>query len=169
MPLLDKYLSAASAASNVDYEEEMKSLARKMVSKPERQQGLSLDTENPLTRLKLRIIQVLGSLGGSRNHQLVTSSLAPYISNNSKLKSAISYDVLPPWVAWDMQDHLKFAVPFLEMKPEIQLDPLLRRVIELALSSGDRQTRVSCYLPVLLSISLSCCCCRSSHFGSGVK
>lgn len=45
-------------------------------------------------------------------------------------------------VAWDREKRLRFAVPFMEMKPVIYLDLFLPRVTELALSASDRQTKV---------------------------
>ena len=45
-------------------------------------------------------------------------------------------------VAWDRERRLSFAVPFVDMKPVIHLDLFLPRVTELALSAGDRHTKV---------------------------
>lgn len=46
-------------------------------------------------------------------------------------------------VTWDTNNHLTFAVPFQDMKPNIYLDPLLPRIVELATTSSDRQTKVA--------------------------
>nr|XP_008509655.1 PREDICTED: DNA-dependent protein kinase catalytic subunit-like [Equus przewalskii] len=46
-------------------------------------------------------------------------------------------------VAWDREKRLRFAVPFMEMKPVIYLDLFLPRLTELALSASDRQTKVA--------------------------
>ena len=45
-------------------------------------------------------------------------------------------------VAWDRERRLSFAVPFMDMKPVVHLDLFLPRVTELALSAGDRHTKV---------------------------
>lgn len=50
------------------------------------------------------------------------------------------------FVAWDSEKRLSFAVPFKDMKPVIYLDSFLPRVTELALSSSDRQTKVSTFI-----------------------
>ncbi|KAF4022262.1 hypothetical protein G4228_013963 [Cervus hanglu yarkandensis] len=46
-------------------------------------------------------------------------------------------------VAWDRERRLSFAVPFVDMKPVVHLDLFLPRVTELALSAGDRHTKVA--------------------------
>ncbi|PIO39368.1 hypothetical protein AB205_0001860, partial [Aquarana catesbeiana] len=46
-------------------------------------------------------------------------------------------------VSWDIEKRLSFPVPFADMKPVIYLDTFLPRVTELALSAGDRQTKVA--------------------------
>eukprot|EP00043_Microstomoeca_roanoka_P020233 m.242128 g.242128 ORF g.242128 m.242128 type:complete len:4198 (+) comp17134_c0_seq1:181-12774(+) len=153
LPLLDKYLSVSVAASDVDVEEEMKLLTRTIVRRKEQDGVVIAGTENPFEGLKMRILRLLGAMGGINNHQLATlASTAPSTSagkageDSSRLATASedkAGEETPPWVAWDMKQHLKFAVPFQELKPEIQLDPLLPRIVELALHSGDRQTRTA--------------------------
>lgn len=46
-------------------------------------------------------------------------------------------------VTWDKKDLLKYDLPLSTNKLEIYLDKVLPRIIELALNSGDRQTKVS--------------------------
>ena len=57
-----------------------------------------------LAHVKERCVCFLGSLGGSTNHWLVTSSQA---------------EVAKLAVAWDTQKHLRFEVPFMDIKPTI--------------------------------------------------
>lgn len=53
------------------------------------------------------------------------------------------------FVAWDSEKRLSFAVPFADMKPLIYLDPFLPRICELAVSTTDRQTKVTLVEPLL--------------------
>ncbi|XP_071815133.1 DNA-dependent protein kinase catalytic subunit-like [Apostichopus japonicus] len=85
-------------------------------------------TTSPLRDIQHKILQLLGSLGGKTNISLLESS---------------SEELAEMAVAWDTQKKLSFAVPFMDMKPTIFLDPFLPRVVELALSSGDRPTKVA--------------------------
>ena len=45
--------------------------------------------------------------------------------------------------SWDLDKHLKFAIPFPDSRPEIYLDTFLPRTVFLALNARDRRTRVS--------------------------
>lgn len=65
-------------------------------------------------------------------------------------------------VAWDRERRLSFAVPFVDMKPVIHLDLFLPRVTELALSAGDRHTKVlTRHSPWSAACSLGDMCCVS--------
>ena len=44
---------------------------------------------------------------------------------------------------WQKKDLLKYPMPFPDMNLDVNLDAMLPRIIELVLSSGDRQTRVA--------------------------
>ncbi|XP_067044034.1 DNA-dependent protein kinase catalytic subunit-like isoform X2 [Acropora muricata] len=84
-------------------------------------------TMSPLARVRHQILKLLGSLGAQKNILLLgTKKIDP-----SKV------------VAWDSENHLGFAVPFQDMKPEIALDPFLPRLVELATTSSCRQTKVA--------------------------
>uniref|UniRef100_A0A3B4GWP3 DNA-dependent protein kinase catalytic subunit n=1 Tax=Pundamilia nyererei TaxID=303518 RepID=A0A3B4GWP3_9CICH len=77
----------------------------------------------------LRVVKLLGHLGGKLNRNLVT-----VVSSEEMMKK---------FVSWDTEKRLSFAVPFKDMKPVIFLDPFLPRISELALSTSDRQTKVA--------------------------
>ena len=62
--------------------------------------------QSGLSQVKYRIIKYLGSLGGSLNYNLLTNA------QDEITKQAIS---------WDSQKHLKFDMPFMDMKPTIYL------------------------------------------------
>ncbi|XP_035828316.1 DNA-dependent protein kinase catalytic subunit [Aplysia californica] len=85
-------------------------------------------SKSQLSQVKQRILYFLGSLGGQVNHTLQDRADAD-ISNEA--------------VAWDSQKHLRFDVPFFDMKPVIFFDPFLPHVVKLAQQSSDRQTKVA--------------------------
>ena len=60
--------------------------------------------ESQLTQVRQRCVLLLGSLGGAINNVLVTS-------NAEELAKAA--------VAWDRVKHLKFDLPFVDIKPVI--------------------------------------------------
>ena len=62
--------------------------------------------EAPLRSVQLRIMQLLGSLGGQTNAWLLETS---------------TEEIAKVAVAWDMEPWLQFAVPFIDMKPTIEL------------------------------------------------
>jgi DNA-dependent protein kinase catalytic subunit len=140
LPCLDTYLQ--SAAETELYSEEAKDVVTLRSHPSARSHGTGklpikvlkalkegmASSETPLHKLRLRIVQFLGSLGGEYNIGLVDSS------DSQSLESAI---------AWDTAKHLDFSMPFNDMKLSIYLDPFLPRVTELALSASDRQTKVA--------------------------
>ncbi|XP_076335270.1 DNA-dependent protein kinase catalytic subunit-like isoform X2 [Tachypleus tridentatus] len=86
--------------------------------------------ETEIMVLRLRILKFLGSIGGK---------------NNKALLEKIEEETSEKAISWDnrVQDHLKFAVPFADMKPEICLDNFLPQVVHLACNASDRQTKVA--------------------------
>nr|XP_054607336.1 DNA-dependent protein kinase catalytic subunit isoform X2 [Nothobranchius furzeri] len=137
LPLLDGYLKTTSPTDKDESNwEVMSSLSSR------RDRGYSrvmtrllkksnqLSTEDaPLVLLRLRVVKLLGHLGGKLNRNLVT-----VVSSEETMKK---------FVAWDTEKRLSFAIPFTDMKPVIFLDPFLPRISELALSSSARQTKVA--------------------------
>ncbi len=98
----------------------------------------------------MRIVKILGALGGKYNSLLVDTVTV----------SEDTVDGRPKWMAWDRGTHLWYAVPFHDMKPRIALDPLMPRLIDLARTAPDRQTKAC---PPLIpcqtrSISTVCLC-----------
>ncbi|XP_023573460.1 DNA-dependent protein kinase catalytic subunit [Octodon degus] len=83
-----------------------------------------------LEEIRIKVVHMLGSLGGQINKDLVTGKLF-------LLTKLIFIAVFV------LEKRLSFAVPFREMKPVIHLDLFLPRVTELALSTSDRQTKVA--------------------------
>ncbi|XP_059900479.1 DNA-dependent protein kinase catalytic subunit [Gadus macrocephalus] len=137
LPLLDGYLKSTSTNEKDDSGWEMSS---SVSSKSEKgygrvmrrllKQSKHLVMEDaPVVMVKLRVVRLLGHLGGQMNRNLVT-----VVSTEETMKK---------FVAWDTEKRLSFAVPFSDMKPVIYLDPFLPRISELALSTSDRQTKVA--------------------------
>nr|QOY44576.1 DNA-dependent protein kinase catalytic subunit [Alvinella pompejana] len=84
--------------------------------------------ESQLAEIRRRCVLLLGSLGGIVNNMLVKSS------TEQVTKSAM---------AWDNVKHLKFHVPFVDIKPVIYLDVFLPRVVEIATTSSECQTKAA--------------------------
>uniref|UniRef100_A0A3Q3H3K6 DNA-dependent protein kinase catalytic subunit n=1 Tax=Labrus bergylta TaxID=56723 RepID=A0A3Q3H3K6_9LABR len=136
LPLLDGYLKTTSSDNKEDSNWEVMS---SVSSRTERgysrvmtrllKKSNQLTEEAPLVAVRLRVVKLLGHLGGKLNRNLVT-----VVSSEEMMKK---------FVAWDSEKRLSFAVPFADMKPVIYLDPFLPRISELALSTSDRQTKVA--------------------------
>jgi DNA-dependent protein kinase catalytic subunit len=60
--------------------------------------------ESQLATVKQRIVKYLGCLGGSVNHAMLAKSVE---------------DISRRAIAWDTNQHLKFDMPFFDMKPTI--------------------------------------------------
>ncbi|XP_056155309.1 DNA-dependent protein kinase catalytic subunit [Lampris incognitus] len=137
LPLLDGYLKTTTTNEK---DERSWEVMYSMSSRSEKgysrmmgrllKQSKQLATEDaPLVAVRLRVVRLLGHLGGQLNRNLV-----PVVSKEEMMKK---------FVAWDPEKRLSFAVPFSDMKPVIYLDPFLPRISELALSTSDRQTKVA--------------------------
>ncbi|KAK2178223.1 hypothetical protein NP493_553g02004 [Ridgeia piscesae] len=99
----------------------------KLLKQPKPEESLK-PSECQLEHIKLHCVRLLGSLGGATNSVLVHGDA---VGTGGTA------------VAWDTQQHLLFHVPFVDIKPTISLDPFLPRVVELALTSSERQTKVA--------------------------
>ena len=120
--------------------QELEELRGSLFTKARRKALAAEEDTDPFRAIKIRIVLLLGRMGGRLNYSL--GMLPGDTSQHSDGKP-------PPWMAWDTTKHLKYAVPFLDMKADIFLDPLLPRVVDLARTSGDRQTKVCLALGVL--------------------
>ncbi|XP_022045230.2 DNA-dependent protein kinase catalytic subunit [Acanthochromis polyacanthus] len=137
LPLLDGYLKTTSNDNQDENNWEVmsslssrsdKGYSRVMTRLLKKSNQLPMD-DAPLVTVRLRVVKLLGHLGGKLNRNLVT-----VVSSEEMMKK---------FVAWDSEKRLSFAVPFKDMKPVIFLDPFLPRISELALSTSDRQTKVA--------------------------
>ncbi|RKO88463.1 hypothetical protein BDK51DRAFT_26592, partial [Blyttiomyces helicus] len=110
-----------------------------------RQQTSSEQAESPLSihmkDIRLRILHLLGKIGGDNRFMLAGETTAPSI------------------VAWDPVKRMPFEVPFKDASAKIYLDDILPRVMELAERSPDRKTKVAAgellHAMVLLMIGTS--------------
>ncbi|XP_029313652.1 DNA-dependent protein kinase catalytic subunit [Cottoperca gobio] len=134
LPLLDGYLKTTSTNNKDDSNWEVmssrsdKGFSRVMTRLLKKSKQLTME-DAPLDMVRLRVVKLLGHLGGKLNRNLVT-----VVSSEETMKK---------FVAWDSEKRLSFAVPFADMKPVIYLDPFLPHISELALSTSDRQTKVA--------------------------
>jgi DNA-dependent protein kinase catalytic subunit len=86
----------------------------------------SLENSDIYEQIQFRILKILGHLAGEMSHCLFGETNQ---ANNI--------------VAWDTVQHLKFNMPFVDMKPTIYFDRFLQRIVYLSLSSTSRQTKVN--------------------------
>ncbi|XP_070581112.1 DNA-dependent protein kinase catalytic subunit-like [Ptychodera flava] len=137
LPCLDGYLKTASDKNNNSASAQTVSLTKTSTGRGRKKIPIKLlkaaetsgqSEDSPLAAVKLKIVQLLGSLGGSINACLLESS---------------KDEVAKKAVAWDTEERLQFPVPFMDIKPVICFDPFLPRVVELATTSSDRQTKVA--------------------------
>lgn len=136
LPLLDGYLKTSSTNNKDDSNWEVMSSVSsrrdrgysRVMTRLKKSNQLTVE-DAPLVAVRLRVVKLLGHLGGKLNRNLVTA-----VSSEEMMKK---------FVAWDSEKRLSFAVPFADMKPVIYLDPFLPRISELALSTSDRQTKVA--------------------------
>ncbi|ERE76154.1 DNA-dependent protein kinase catalytic subunit [Cricetulus griseus] len=136
LPCLDGYLKTSILSDETKSHWEVSALSRaaqkgfnkNVLKHLKRTTNILPDEALSLEEVRIRVVQILGSLGGQINKNLLTAS---------------SRERMKKYVAWDREKRLSFAVPFREMKPVIYLDVFLPRVTELALSASDRQTKVA--------------------------
>ncbi|XP_074175096.1 DNA-dependent protein kinase catalytic subunit isoform X2 [Rhinolophus sinicus] len=137
LPRLDGYLKTPALSDENKNNWEVSALSRaaqkgfsKVVLKHlKKTKTISSNEALSLEEIRIRVVQMLGTLGGQVNKNLVTAA-----SLDEMMKKC---------VAWDTEKRLSFAVPFIDMKPVVYLDIFLPRVTELAVSASDRQTKVA--------------------------
>ncbi|XP_068381983.1 DNA-dependent protein kinase catalytic subunit isoform X2 [Eschrichtius robustus] len=137
LPSLDGYLKTSALSDETRSNWEVSALSRAaqkgftrdVLKHLKRTKNISSHEALSLEEIRVQVVQVLGRLGGQISKNLITA-----VSPEERARRC---------VAWDRERRLGFAVPFADMKPIIHLDPFLPRVTELALSAGDRQTKVA--------------------------
>ena len=78
--------------------------------------------------IQFRILKIFGQLAGQMSHYL-------HETTTQQLTKEI--------ITWDTKLHIKFAMPFIDLKPTIYFDIFLPRVIHLALTNSNRQTKIN--------------------------
>ncbi|CAF1189299.1 unnamed protein product, partial [Adineta ricciae] len=141
LPYLDDYLrlsqdqgddvNVRAIVSSLQEKTRLKSrgkhvLPTRMLKKTKQIKHLFDDSD--IRRVQFRILKYLGSLGNRINYHLIDDT-ANYLTKEA--------------VAWDNENHLTFNVPFDDLKPTIHLDIFLPRIVDLALHSSDRQTKIT--------------------------
>lgn len=112
LPLLNPFLRTSTTKDVGENSEETTVTVQKRYSfpfirlPPTTVTGTKSGSITYLTKVKLRIVKLLGSLGGTLNLCLVDED------DNRALESAVS---------WDSHKHLLFEVPFLDIKPSVYL------------------------------------------------
>uniref|UniRef100_A0A2K5DLE5 DNA-dependent protein kinase catalytic subunit n=1 Tax=Aotus nancymaae TaxID=37293 RepID=A0A2K5DLE5_AOTNA len=127
LPCLDGYLKTSALSDETKSNWEVSALSRaaqkgfnKAVLKHlKKAKNLSSSEAISLEEIRIRVVQMLGSLGGQINKNLLTGKLSFKITS---------------LCAWDREKRLSLACPLEEMKPVIFLDVFLPRVTELALT-----------------------------------
>ncbi|KAL8588519.1 hypothetical protein ACOMHN_043868 [Nucella lapillus] len=139
LPSLDAYLQTAdTGAEEVNLNSVVSMTASKSSRRKKKLTIRKVQTQRPvetekgyesqLSLVKRRIVAYLGSLGGSTNHAMLAGS---------------EEDISRRAIAWDTSQHLRFDMPFFDMKPIIYFDPFLPRVLDVARQCSDRQTKVA--------------------------
>uniref|UniRef100_A0A2K5DLI5 DNA-dependent protein kinase catalytic subunit n=1 Tax=Aotus nancymaae TaxID=37293 RepID=A0A2K5DLI5_AOTNA len=131
LPCLDGYLKTSALSDETKSNWEVSALSRaaqkgfnKAVLKHlKKAKNLSSSEAISLEEIRIRVVQMLGSLGGQINKNLLTGKLSFKITSMMK-----------ELCAWDREKRLSLACPLEEMKPVIFLDVFLPRVTELALT-----------------------------------
>ncbi|CAH1795603.1 unnamed protein product [Owenia fusiformis] len=139
LPCLDAYLKtkvneADSSETTVALTSSKASKGRKKIpvrvkqTTANRKSNNQQSTESQLSVVQQTCVRLLGQLGGNNNIHLVK------ITKEDIAKHAL---------AWDTEKHLRFDVPFMDIKPAVYFDTFLPRITELSLGSSDRQTKVA--------------------------
>nr|XP_042898800.1 DNA-dependent protein kinase catalytic subunit isoform X2 [Parasteatoda tepidariorum] len=136
LPLLNSYLlvTAAEAGSVLSNEKRPTKKAYKMSVKSMKRSNKNTSSDNSLEdpalgRIQLQILKYLGQLG----------------ENNVALLEQSHQKVDEVAIAWDplCKNHLKYSVPFVDMKPNVYFDEFLPRILEIATKSSVRQVKVA--------------------------
>ncbi|CAF0815340.1 unnamed protein product [Brachionus calyciflorus] len=129
----DNYLQANNNQNDLDSQEKVILLNLTYRGKGRKRLPVKLfdkmsQSSDLYEQIQLRILKILGQLSADMSHSV-------HKINTEDITS------------WDTVQHLKFYVPFTDIKPAIYFDRFLPRVIHLALNSPNRQTKInSCEL-----------------------
>ncbi|XP_069947778.1 DNA-dependent protein kinase catalytic subunit isoform X2 [Cherax quadricarinatus] len=133
MPLLLPYLRSREMGGDAEVQTRVITVKMALANqrrKVDRKKMLSSKRvdETAMRRVQLAILRLIGSLDASL-------SVCVIPQDPDSMAAAA--------VRWDTLKHIKFAMPFEQLKIDIFLDDLLPHVVDLALNSSDRQTKVA--------------------------
>ena len=125
----ENYLQASTNKNDLDSKEKVMLLDLKQKGHGRKKIPIKLfDKGNPNTdlyeQIQLKILKILGQLSADMSHSV-------HLIDQKDI------------TAWDTVQHLKFYVPFADIKPSIYFDRFLPRVIHLAQNSPCRQTKIN--------------------------
>lgn len=123
LPHFDAFLRSKGFSG--DTEIQLSLLQAKKSKRTKSKRKVVIETCGELVTLQNKILMFIGQLSADLCVHMVES--------NVQIEQ----------VTWDKEPHLKFTIPYSEVKPHIYLDRLVPRVVELALSSGDQKTRIT--------------------------
>ncbi|KAJ3652171.1 hypothetical protein Zmor_018159 [Zophobas morio] len=121
IPLLDYYLQSKSLGRFTDSSVPE---TRRKTAQALKKRKVLLNFESELTRLQIRIIKFVGG------------------QSNALCEAFAFHEDDTNLSVWSNQQHLKIVLPYNDIKLDIYLDKLLPRIINIALNSSDRKTRV---------------------------
>lgn len=121
LPHFDTFLRSKGFSGDPDVK-----LSLLQGKKPKRsKRKVIIENDGELVNLQHKILMFLGQLNSELCNYMVESNM----------------EVIE--VPWESEPQLKFTLPYKEVKPNIYLDRLVPRVLELAMSSGDQKTRIT--------------------------
>jgi hypothetical protein len=155
LPRLQRYLMADAPeehdVANMEAEEVK---ARRLAQRVARRKHTTVETgdeSNPVYGLQLRVIRLLGQLGGraaavlgvdaATNSQVDVARNDADDADDAAAAAAAGGDGAA-LIAWDTEQRLDFTVQFVDTTHTIFFDPILPRILALAEGAADRRTKV---------------------------
>lgn len=88
-----------------------------------------VDAKKQAYDFKINILMFLGHLGGKNKAILQTK-----LGDSTRYSSSA--------LVWDEKEHLRYTMNFVDLSVDVYLDALLPRIVDLALYSSNRSTKV---------------------------
>lgn len=136
LPSLDSYLQSKSLSGSSQMHQNRRKTAQML-----KKRTISLEIKPELIKLQKRILNFIGG----QNSSLCRN----FVFCEDDLKLAV----------WGNEQHLKVTLPYEDIKLDMFLDKLTPRVVNLALSSSDRRTRITAceLLQAIVMVFLGVC------------
>lgn len=157
LPRLHRYLMAdAPEEQDVANMEAEEVKARRLAQRVARRKHTIVETadeSNPVYGLQLRVIRLLGQLGGRASALIgadsvdLTSGESDDVNDDSDAMktsgSGSGADDGAALIAWDTERRVHFSMQLKDSTHQIYFDPILPRVLALAEGAADRRTKVN--------------------------